>query len=141
MFNEVFDYFRQHGLMEKFIYLLEPSILAGRFRDDIIPDRILRFLIVSYEKKQDFVTLEKLIQQLNFSQYTRMEDLQAVCQHNYMISALLHLFTSMQNTAKMEDDSRQNCLQVLNSLYKMLIKSKETEKAEKAKDSTLRIFC
>ena len=75
LFSQVFDYFRQHSLMEKFIHLLEPSILAGRFRDDIIPDRILRMLIVSYEKKQDFHTLEKLIQQLNFSQYSRMEDL------------------------------------------------------------------
>ena len=120
--------------------MLEPSILAGRFRDDIIPDRILRMLIVSYEKKQDFHTLEKLIQQLNFSQYSRMEDLQAVCQHNYMISALLHLFTSMQNTAKLEDDSRANCLCVLNSLYKMLVKSKEIEEQAKKKDPTARIY-
>jgi hypothetical protein len=43
-----------------------------------------------------------------------MEDLAAVCQHNYMISALLHLFTSQEesnmDTPNQEAQSRHNCL-------------------------------
>jgi hypothetical protein len=61
LFNDVFNFFRQHNLSDKFLHLLEPSILAGRFREEIIPDRILRMLILFYEKKEEFHTLEKLV--------------------------------------------------------------------------------
>ena len=45
LFSEVFNFFKQHNLHEKFLHLLEPSILAGRFREEIIPNTILRLLI------------------------------------------------------------------------------------------------
>ena len=127
LFTDIFQFFSKFKLQDKFLKLLEPSILAGRFRDAIIPDRILRHLIMYYEKKEDFSTLEKLVQQINFSQYTHMEDLAAVCQYNFMISALIHIFTSSITGKSDESTSRQNSLQVLNNLFQMLVKSNHAE--------------
>jgi len=61
LFDNVWKFFDKHSLSDKFLHLLEPSILAGRFREEIIPDGILRRLILFYEKKDEFHTLEKLI--------------------------------------------------------------------------------
>ena len=51
------------------------------------------------------------------------EDLQVLCQTNCMVSALLYLFMFDKD----HDEDSLGCMQILNTMYKMMEQTKVTE--------------
>lgn len=49
LFSDIYSILAENKLEEKFLMNLEPFILAGKFRKEIIPDVIVRKLIKYYE--------------------------------------------------------------------------------------------
>lgn len=69
LFTEVYDFFKEKELKDKFILLLCPAIISGQFRNEHIPETIVRQLVFIYEQRKEFKILEKVIQQLNLRHY------------------------------------------------------------------------
>ena len=69
LFTDIYDFFIEKELKDKFTMLLCPAIISGQFRNEHIPETILRRLIDIYEQKKEFKILEKVIQQLNLSHF------------------------------------------------------------------------
>ena len=79
LFTEIFQIFVDNGLESKFIQNLEPFIISGQFRKEVIPESIVRKLIKFYEDKGKLKVLEKVIMQLDFSDYSRKDELLVIC--------------------------------------------------------------
>jgi hypothetical protein len=111
LFTEIYDFFRENGLRDKFIQLLCPPIVAGQFRKEYVPEAILEKLVTHLEDKGNYKVLEKIIQQLDLSKYSDGNPfakdaakttqttairpyLEVLCSNNCLVSALLYLYTS-----------------------------------------------
>ncbi len=94
LFTDIYQIFVENRLEMKFILNLEPFILSGQFRKESLPEHIIKKMIQYYENKESFKTLEKLIMNLDFKDYTRKEELILTCQSYCMVSAFLYLMTS-----------------------------------------------
>ena len=72
LFSEIIQVFKQHGLWLKFIQNLEPFIMSGHFKNELIPEKILAEFLDYYEKKDlsDKRNLERIVQQLELKQYS-----------------------------------------------------------------------
>jgi hypothetical protein len=79
LFTEIFQIFVDNDLEKEFIQNLEPFVIAGQFRKEIIPELIIRKMIKHYEDKSNLKVLEKIIQQLDFSDYSRKDELLVIC--------------------------------------------------------------
>lgn len=51
LFSEIYSAFYEQGLEGKFMQNLEPFILSGQFKKEIIPENIIQKLIQFYEKQ------------------------------------------------------------------------------------------
>ena len=74
-------------------------------------------MIHYYEDKGKLPVLEKIIQHLDFTEYSRRDELILICQTHYLVSALLYLMTSTSDSQGVED---MGCMQVLNTMFKLL---------------------
>jgi len=94
LFTEILQLFQERQLEQKFLACLEPFILAGQFKKEQLPESVLHTLVGHYQDKKNFKVLEKIIQQLDFSNYSMLTDLIVTCEVNCLISALLYLKSS-----------------------------------------------
>lgn len=65
---------------------LEPFVLSGQFKKEILPEHIVTKLVSYYEERKNFKVLEKIIQQLDLSDYSQVAHLLVTCQVNCLIS-------------------------------------------------------
>ncbi len=79
LFTEIYQIFVENRLELKFLYNLEPFILSGQFRKEIIPEAIIKKIIQHYEDKGKLRILEKIIMNLDFKEYSRKEELILIC--------------------------------------------------------------
>ena len=137
LFNDIYRFFAEKDLQDKFIQHLCAPIIAGQFRTERIPEYILQKLVRMYEDRQEFKILEKIILNINVESYQRRAGHQAhdtsgpmgkgirsylevVCKSHCMVSALLQLQTSDRS-----QQVREGCMQILT----MLLNNMETQKA------------
>jgi hypothetical protein len=89
--------FEYNNLRSKFIQNLEPFIISGQFRKELIPKEILEQILNQYEGTGDSVhqlkNLERIVQQLDLKKYDDLmrARLEIICEKNCMVSALLAL--------------------------------------------------
>lgn len=62
LFTDIYEFFKEKDLRDKFILLLCPAIISGQFRNEHIPETILIKLVHLYEQRKEFKVLEKVIQ-------------------------------------------------------------------------------
>lgn len=80
LFTDIFQLFSQSGLETKFLTNLEPFILTGSFKKQTLPEFIVNKLINFYQKElKDFRKLEKVIMQLDLSEYSQKDELIVTC--------------------------------------------------------------
>jgi len=125
LFTDLYEIFKLNGMEEKFLITLEPFILAGHLRREILPHDKVRRLIELYERNQNYATLEKVIQNLNFSEYPKIDELQVICMSKTMVSALLYLMTKQKTEAGEWD---LGCMQILNTIFKVFKDAQDTAK-------------
>jgi len=70
LFSDIFQLFSQSGLESKFLANLEPFILSGSFRKQSLPEFIVKKIINFYEELKNHKVLEKVIMQLDLSEYS-----------------------------------------------------------------------
>lgn len=127
MFTELYEIFYLNNLEEKFLLTLEPFILAGHFRKEILPHEKVRKLIDLYEQSQNYPVLEKIIQNLNFQEYPKIDELQVICMSKTMVSALLYLMTKQKTEG---GEWEFGCMQILNTIFKVFKDAQDTAKTE-----------
>lgn len=71
LFGDIYRFFVEKGLEDKFINLLSAPIIAGQFRNEYIPEHVLQKLVRMYEDRQEFKLLEKLILNINIEAYQK----------------------------------------------------------------------
>jgi Golgi CORVET complex core vacuolar protein 8 len=99
LFSDIFLQFSSSGLETKFLQNLEPFLLSGAFRKQHppIPEMLIKKLLNHYEEKGNFKVLERVIMQLDLSEYpTLRADLMVTCEVRCLISGLLYLMSSQQ---------------------------------------------
>lgn len=69
LFQDVYEFFFDKYLQDVFVKVLEPFIMTGQFRKTVIPQNLVRKLVYMHEEKGSFQELEKMIKQLDWSQY------------------------------------------------------------------------
>lgn len=69
MFSDIYRFFVEKDLEDKFISHLCAPIIAGQFRNEVIPENILQKLVRMYEDRQEFKILEKIILNINIESY------------------------------------------------------------------------
>lgn len=158
LFGEIYRFFVEKDLEDKFISHLCAPIIAGQFRSERVPESILHKLVRMYEDRQEFKVLEKIILNINVESYQkrgagRTESitaqtagaagqaaaasqakgirayLEVVCKSHCMVSALLQLQTSDRSKLV-----REGCIQILT----MLLNNMETQKAIAEQDQLKR---
>jgi hypothetical protein len=67
--KDIYGFFHDKGLKEKFVKHLEPFILSGSFKRQKIPDAIIKYIVLQYENNEKYKQLEKIIQQIDLSEY------------------------------------------------------------------------
>ncbi len=72
--------------------------------------------------------LEKFIQQLDFSEYTRKDELQLICETHFLVNALMYLMTN-------HDKEELGCMRVLVAMFKLYEKAADSS----CKEDVLRI--
>ena len=141
LFADIYRFFVEKDLEDKFISQLCVPIIAGQFRNEYIPEEILQKLVRIYEDRQDFKILEKIILNINIAPYQKKRGeesgssnqvvaasqakgvrayLEVVCKSHCMVSALIQLQTSDRS-----QHVREGCSQILH----MLLNNMETQKA------------
>ena len=116
LFTDIFNLFCESGLENKFLQHLEPFILSGAFRKEMIPEKIMGKIIGWYEGKGNMRGLERVIMQLDMGDYSRKEELMVTCQVHCMISALLYLMAT-------NAEESLGCMQILNTLITLMRKA------------------
>jgi hypothetical protein len=66
-------------LETKFLANLEPFILSGSFKKIVMPEFIVNKLITHYQEALDYRKLEKVIMQLDLTEYSMKEELIVTC--------------------------------------------------------------
>ena len=79
LFSDIYHMFKENNMAMKFVQNLEPFILNGQFRNQPIPEAIIRMIIKYYEDQKKLKLLEKIIQQLDFGKYTNKDELIVTC--------------------------------------------------------------
>ena len=125
LFGELFLMFAEAGMEQRFFENLEPFILSGKFKQQKIPRKILVRLIEYYRQK-DVELLEKILLNLNLAKYKNILEVRHICETEFLTSALIHILTNLFDN----DEENTVCLQLLCSLYNMMMKS--TIKKEKS---------
>jgi Golgi CORVET complex core vacuolar protein 8 len=97
LFTEIFALFKEHQLEQHFIKNLEPFILGGQLKKEHVPSDIIQRVIAFYEEQNDYKGLERVVQQLDFTDYPNKVDLIVTCEQNCLISALLYLMSSQSS--------------------------------------------
>ena len=70
LFGEIYRFFVEKDLEDKFISHLCAPIIAGQFRSERIPESILHKLVRMYEDRQEFKVLEKYVKNTHGSTHT-----------------------------------------------------------------------
>lgn len=66
-------------MQDQFIRGLEQFVLSGKLRQVKLPKIIIRKMIHECEKSDKFQQLERLIQQLDLTDYDYIDDLETLC--------------------------------------------------------------
>lgn len=56
-------------MQDEFVKCLQPFIMTGKFREVIIPIKLIRSLVFIHEEKQTFSELELMIKQMDLTEY------------------------------------------------------------------------
>ena len=73
---------------------MEPFLLKGAFRKQNLPEFIIKKVLGFYEERKNFKMLERIVMQIDLSEYSLREELMVTCQLNCLISALLYLMSA-----------------------------------------------
>ena len=115
LFLEMFELFDSCGLRPKLFSNLEPFIISGQFKKEVIPEQILSDFLDHFGANQGNhikqKNLERVIQQLDFNLYSvdMRARLEVLCQHHCMVSALIYLQRSLKS---------QEC--ILSTMFKLM---------------------
>ena len=120
LFNDMLLLFEHNNLRKKFIENLEPFIISGQFRKEVIPEEILDEILTIYENKGEALhqlkNLERIVQQLELKKYGDLmrARLEILCEKNCMVSALL----ALQSTQDQKAASESSILMTMFNLMK-----------------------
>lgn len=146
LFTDIYRFFCEKELEDKFIAQLCAPIIAAQFRAEFIPESILMKLIRYYEAKKEFKVLEKIILNINVEAYQKrpppgslaappafniMSELEVRCKTHCMVSALLQL-----QTADKTKQAKKGCTQILAMLLKNMEEKAILEQHERANASS-----
>lgn len=79
LFTTIFHEFKIEGYEDKFVENLEQFILSGYFRDELLPNEVLKKICDYYFEQRKYHTLERIVSCLDFSEYEYIDELEAVC--------------------------------------------------------------
>lgn len=127
VFGELFQMFAEAGMETKYFENLDAFILSGKLIKVRIPDIILSRLIDFY-RQRDVELLEKAILNLNLKGYPNAFNVRAICEEEFLSSALIHLLTTLFDDEKNDDTA--TCLSILCSLYNLMMRSKTEKTSE-----------
>ena len=120
LFSSIIKLFIEEGLEEVFIENLEPFILSGYFKDEYIPDVVLKKIWDYYFNNEKFRTFERVVTKLNFSHYALINELETIWKNNMLTTALIHLIITSP-----KGNGKRAWLQILSNVYgRMKIASK-----------------
>ena len=98
LFSVIFYEFEREGFEDKFIENLEQFILSGYFKDELIPNNVLKKICDYYFEQRKYHILERIVSNLNFSWYENIDVLEAVCTMKKLTTTLIHLIISSNQT-------------------------------------------
>lgn len=98
LFSVIFYEFEKEGYEYKFIENLEPFILSGYFKDELIPNNVLKKICDYYFEQRKYHVLERVVSKLNFSCYEYIDVLEAVWTMKNLTTTLIHLIISSNQT-------------------------------------------
>jgi hypothetical protein len=123
LFDQMFKLFQKLNLRSHFILSLEPFILSGLFRNEFIPEDILREFLQCFNSSKaegdevEVRNLEKIVQQLDLKRYSvdMKAQLEIQCEAHCLVSGLLALQKSQVPSDKSESS-------ILNTIFKLFKK-------------------
>lgn len=111
LFTTIFNEFTKEGFEDKFVENLEPFILSGYFKDELLPNEVLKKICDYYFEQRKYHVLERIVSCLNFSQYEYLDELEAVCSMKKLTTTLIHLIITSNQS---ENDS---CKKILSGVF------------------------
>jgi len=75
--------------------------------------------LIEYYRQKDVELLEKILLNLNLAKYKNILEVRHICETEFLTSALIHILTNLFDN----DEENTVCLQLLCSLYNMMMKS------------------
>lgn len=113
LFSVIFYEFEKEGYESKFIENLEPFILGGYFKDELIPNNVLRKICDYYFEQRKYHILERVVSKLNFSCYEYIDVLEAVWTMKKLTTTLIHLIISSNQTGS------DSCTKILAGMFSL----------------------
>lgn len=133
LFIGIIKLFIEEGLEAKFIENLEPFILAGYFKDENLPDFVLKKICDYYFNNERYYHFERIATKLNFGFYCGFEDLEDFCKKKMLTTALIHLIITSTRGA-----SKGAWLQILNNVFNRLKQAKRDKTLDNVKEMMLK---
>jgi hypothetical protein len=119
LFTIIFNEFQKEGFEDKFVENLEPFILSGYFKDELLPNKVLKKIWDYYFEHRKYHVLERIVSCLNFSCYDLLDELMAVCSMKKLTTTMIHLVITSNQSG---DDS---CKKVLDGVFECFHSNKK----------------
>lgn len=111
MFTTIFNVFKKEGFEDKFVQNLEEFILNGYFKDEILPNNVLKKICDYYFETKRYQTLENIVSCLNFSRYEELDLLETVCTVKKLTTTRVHLIITSNQAGE------DSCTKILNGVF------------------------
>lgn len=111
LFSKIFEEFEKEGFEDKFVENLEPFILGGYFKEELIPDVVLKRIVDYYLEQRKYDVLARIVSCLNFSSYEYLEELTTICTLKNLTTTLVHLIITSNQLS-----SESSCTKILNCI-------------------------
>jgi len=133
LFTGIYKIFAEEGLAEKFIENLEPFILSGYFKDEHLPDIILKKIWDHYFNNNKYHDFERVVSKLNFSHYSLFDQLETICKEKMLTTALIHLIITSTLT-----NPGKACTQILINVFNRFKQAKKLKSLDEVKEMILK---
>ena len=132
LFNEIFSLFHKEGLENRFIENLEPFILAEYFTNEIMPDILLQKLCDHYLNSEKYLSFERIVTKLNFTNFTSISQLEKECREKMLTTSLIHL-----KVTSLKGNEKNAWLDILVSSYNRMKQGKKSKDLNNIKEIML----
>ena len=138
LFDDVYDFLFDLQLQDVFVEILEQFIMTGSFKNCKmptgegdkfkickVPDDLVCKLVYKHSERGTFQDLDKMVKQLDWSDYGYLAELEQLCQQKFLISSVFTI-----QMCQRQGSHYDKCLSVLKNMYKMLCQAKDLEKSK-----------